>query len=231
MDRDIRFIDSDYNRLFSVPDGGKISLTYPDRENVILTCKYIDDYHFSTGMETWHICQFAEVMEHSDIKYEPAKTVAVELTTPTLSESDLLRPSSQPRGCIGQFRGEFRRSDDRYFPSWTDKTPELITDEFRSEFNGIINHLRLKTPLLQSSGGMKTYCQKHPCLKVERPGFDSYAFKAVTDKHTYYINCMISQDDCTAIVWSYNSAELEKYIKKNAEKTTKPKKKKEAERE
>ena len=46
MDRDIRFIDSDYNRLFSIPDGGKISLTYPDRENVILTCKYIDDYHF-----------------------------------------------------------------------------------------------------------------------------------------------------------------------------------------
>ena len=47
--REIRFIDSEYNNLFTVPDGGNIILTHFDGKSVILPCRYIDDYHAQIG--------------------------------------------------------------------------------------------------------------------------------------------------------------------------------------
>lgn len=36
----IRFIDSDYRTLFTIPDGDKITLTFSDGETVTRSCKY-----------------------------------------------------------------------------------------------------------------------------------------------------------------------------------------------
>lgn len=47
-DRDnrmIRFIDSEYNTLFTVKDGERIVLTNLDDQTEILACTYIDDCH------------------------------------------------------------------------------------------------------------------------------------------------------------------------------------------
>lgn len=69
--REIRFIDSEYNKLFTVPDGGNIILTHFDGKSVILPCRYIDDYHAQIGASVYHICQFAEVQERSGSVYAP----------------------------------------------------------------------------------------------------------------------------------------------------------------
>ena len=45
----IRFIDSNYNDLFSIPDGGTIFLMYSDGEKAEKTCKYIDPTHYYEG--------------------------------------------------------------------------------------------------------------------------------------------------------------------------------------
>ena len=68
----IRFIDSNYNDLYIVPDGGTIYLTYADGENAERTCKYIDPTHFDDGHHCWHICEFAERMEQNKTRYAPA---------------------------------------------------------------------------------------------------------------------------------------------------------------
>jgi hypothetical protein len=66
----IRFIDSNYNHLFDLPDGGKVRTIYPDREEVIRTCKYIDETHFRDHAGIYHICQFAELMEKLGCRIE-----------------------------------------------------------------------------------------------------------------------------------------------------------------
>ncbi len=70
-DKEIRFIDSRYNTLFTIPDGGKITITYSDGEKAERECKYIDDYHAYIGNRCFHICEFAELMERNGNKYEP----------------------------------------------------------------------------------------------------------------------------------------------------------------
>ena len=75
-DRDnrmIRFIDSEYNTLFTFKDGERIVLTNLDDQTEILACTYIDDCHTKIGSTTFHIRQFAEIQENYGIRYMPCE--------------------------------------------------------------------------------------------------------------------------------------------------------------
>jgi len=61
---DIRFIDSQYNELFRIPNGGTIVVETPDRF-FSARCCYLDDYHVEISGNPLHICEFAELLEHS----------------------------------------------------------------------------------------------------------------------------------------------------------------------
>ena len=87
----IRFIDPAYNELFTLPDGGKIRLTYPSGKQKDITCRYIDNHHFELGDNgsIYHACQFAELMIHNAIKYEPADTTpAIQITKNTTERGE-----------------------------------------------------------------------------------------------------------------------------------------------
>lgn len=69
--RDCRFIDPQYNKLFTVPDGENVVLTGIDGTRRVLPCAYIDDYHVRVGISTYHICEFAETMHRNGTVYQP----------------------------------------------------------------------------------------------------------------------------------------------------------------
>lgn len=71
--KEIRFIDRGYNELFRIPDGSRIKITFKDGSVADRKCTYIDDYHTQIGYNTFHICEFAEIMERNGSKYEPTK--------------------------------------------------------------------------------------------------------------------------------------------------------------
>jgi hypothetical protein len=71
MNKDIRFIDSRYNKLFTVPDGGNIVVTEFDGRKLVRPCQYLDDTHFEGGGNVFHICQYAEIMERDGAVYAP----------------------------------------------------------------------------------------------------------------------------------------------------------------
>lgn len=73
----IRFIDSQYNTLFWIPDGEKITLTRSDGEKRTLPCAYIDEVHTKIGSNVFHICEFAERMEQIGTSYAPEKPPAL----------------------------------------------------------------------------------------------------------------------------------------------------------
>lgn len=73
----IRFIDSEYNTLFWIPDGANIVLTHSDGEKRTLPCQYIDEAHTKIGSNHFHICEFAERMEQIGTSYVPEKPPAL----------------------------------------------------------------------------------------------------------------------------------------------------------
>lgn len=71
----IRFIDSNYKELFRIHDGGKIRVTYSGGSVQEFVCRYIDPTHVEIGggyRTLFHICEFAEQIESTDAKCEPA---------------------------------------------------------------------------------------------------------------------------------------------------------------
>ena len=72
--RGIRFINSDYQELFRLKDGGKIRVHFRDGTTEEKTCRYIDSTHFEYGfgaLSVFHIAQFAEWMENGGCTVEP----------------------------------------------------------------------------------------------------------------------------------------------------------------
>ena len=66
----IRFITTDYEELFRIPDGGTVLVTFPDRQ-FAEKCSYIDDYHMKVGSTVYHICQYAEILKQNGGRCEP----------------------------------------------------------------------------------------------------------------------------------------------------------------
>lgn len=73
-ERGIRFITPEYDDLFTLPDGAKLLLQYPDGSKKTIPCKaYPDGHHFTLGNgSVLHICQFAELCRKNGITYAPA---------------------------------------------------------------------------------------------------------------------------------------------------------------
>ena len=67
----IRFIDSSYNTLFHLQDGGRIRITRPNGEQIERVCRFLDECHTQVGNNVYHICEFAERMEGIGAKYTP----------------------------------------------------------------------------------------------------------------------------------------------------------------
>lgn len=65
----IRFITPGYQERFRIADGDKIRMIEKTGSRRDLVCRYIDDYHLEIGSSlngcTYHICQFAELMEQN----------------------------------------------------------------------------------------------------------------------------------------------------------------------
>ena len=57
----------------SIADGEKIAVTNTVGGKSEYVCRYIDEYHTEVGNNLYHICQFAEIMEHNGSEYTPVE--------------------------------------------------------------------------------------------------------------------------------------------------------------
>ncbi|MCM1284747.1 MAG: hypothetical protein NC213_09060 [Acetobacter sp.] len=73
-EKGIKFVDSRYKKLFTIPDGDKIQITFYDGTKELRTCRYIDEYHTEIGEHLYHICQFAELMENNGNSVIPMRS-------------------------------------------------------------------------------------------------------------------------------------------------------------
>ncbi len=67
----IRFIDSRYQELFRIPDGGKIIVTSSEGKKSEHYCRFVDECHTEIDNNLYHICEFADRMERNGATYEP----------------------------------------------------------------------------------------------------------------------------------------------------------------
>ena len=212
--KEIRFIDSHYNELFRIPDGGQIMITTSSGDKIRANCKYIDEYHTDIDGRCYHICQWAELNEQNGRTYAPAEPPLYSLENITPEEFEFMyakEDESIDRGCIGHLRADFDTGKS-FFSTWWPENDNLKTKEFKDEFDKVINYFRKEseTPILKSRSDMYNNCFN---LKPTRSETDREisGFKVVTEKHTYYLRCNPRMGEYNLYAFCYNNQALDKF--------------------
>lgn len=116
-------------------------------------------------------------------------------------------------GCIGHLRGDFGAGQE-FFTSWFDHRGEYKTDEFKAEFDEVVNSLREKDGLLFSRDSMTRYCQQRPEAEMVGNYCTEYGFKLKTDHHTYMLRCNPNYGDYNFYLYAYVGRFLEHHMEK-----------------
>jgi hypothetical protein len=147
--KDIRFIDSEYKTLFTVPDGGYITLTLYNGEQLIRKCRYHGECHVDVGTNIYHICEFAENMERNGNTYAPCpepETVHGYVITDRMPVSDKIFVLAHNPDAVEKYvtwQGYADKSRGYDFGHYWSERSQAWTDCFRradAERTGIAYH-------------------------------------------------------------------------------------------
>ena len=90
-------------------------------------------------------------------------------------------------GCIGHLRGDMGSTGEQFFSTWEDHQGQLKTQEFKDEFDNIINALRFEEAhggVLASRRSLTNYCWDHPDSRLVK-GEDDFGFRIDTENYAY----------------------------------------------
>lgn len=226
--KEIRFIDSKHNELFRIKDGESITVTFADGSVSDRRCKYIDEYHTMIGYSTFHIFEFAKIMERIGGTYRPKDAPFYRLEKVEQSEFAYMfhaANETQDRGCICYIRGYFDNSIDERFQASAmienkENYKKFHTDDFRRECDNIINYFRFQsdTPILKSRIRMHNAAYD---TKAERYAADKeiFGYRVTTEQNVYYFRCDPRQGQYNFYCYCYNKKAFERY--KNIQKSKK----------
>ena len=116
-------------------------------------------------------------------------------------------------GCIGFLRGDFDTSGKGFYTIWEDKVKFLKTDEFKREFDDVINSLRFGYgELLKDRSSLSAYCHNNPDGVIEGNYTKEYGFRVDTDEHSYILRCNPTKGDYNFYVYAYDRETFEKHL-------------------
>ena len=116
-------------------------------------------------------------------------------------------------GQIGKLRADFGSDGTAFFSTWEDIRSHLKTDEFRHDFDSVINTLRFDaegTPL-GSRKSLKAFLHEREDAKL--PGDENwYGFRVNTEQYSHFFRLNPSEGDYNVYVWSYRRDWLDEHM-------------------
>lgn len=118
-------------------------------------------------------------------------------------------------GCIGHLRGDFGNGQE-FYTTWDDHRAQLKTDEFKAEFDAVVNVLRAEDGcgLFVSRSAMGKFCAQHPEAGFDGNYCTEYGFKLKTAQHTYMLRCNLNRGDYNFYLYAYVSSFLEQHMER-----------------
>lgn len=121
---------------------------------------------------------------------------------------------SMQTGLIGYLRADFGSTGKEFWSSWFDIRADLKTDEFKEEFDGVINGLR-DGDILSGRQAMSAYCHATPDSAFG-DGYDHYGIRLDTDKYSYLMRLIPVKGDYNLYCCCYRREWLDSHLR-NAE--------------
>ena len=118
-------------------------------------------------------------------------------------------------GLIGHLRADFGSNGTGFFSNFFDFRKDLKSEDFKAEFNEVINALR-EDPrfggILAGRTAMSKYCHKHPGSSIE-PGYN-YGFRADTAHYSYLLRVTPKRGEYNLYCYCYLRQWLEGHMKR-----------------
>lgn len=116
---------------------------------------------------------------------------------------------------IGHLRGDFDSSGYGFYTTWTDTRTQWKTDEFKAEFDEVINSLRSdKYGLLKNRSAMSAFARQYADSAFKGCYCTEYGFRVDTEKHTYLLRCNPTRGDYNFYCYCFVKEWLDKHIQK-----------------
>lgn len=97
-EKGIRFIDPNYKTQFILKDGDRIRIIPTNGTPMDRQCRYIDECHLEVGLNLYHICEFAEIMQRNGNEVIPLRSSLPEqcyVYLPTSNEIGIIKKGEQ----------------------------------------------------------------------------------------------------------------------------------------
>ena len=119
-------------------------------------------------------------------------------------------------GCIGHLRADMDRSGNGFYSSWEDHSPSLKTQEFKDEFDEVINALRFGDAnggIFKNRSALASYCYAHPETSF---GDDrgEYGIRIDTADHAYLFRLNPRQGEYDVYCYCYQREWLDRNIER-----------------
>lgn len=119
---------------------------------------------------------------------------------------------SMQTGLIGHLRADMDTDGNGFFSSWFDLREELKTDEFKAEFDDVINSLREEGDILHNRRALAKYCYCTPQSRMqEEPGY--YGVRVDTEKYAYLLRLNPDRGEYNLYCYCYRRDWLDQHLK------------------
>ena len=121
---------------------------------------------------------------------------------------------SMQTGLIGYLRADFGSTGKQFFSTFFDFRDSLKSDDFRAEFDEVINALREDKQyggILTSRTAMSKFCHKHPGSSIELDY--NYGFRADTDHYSYMLRVTPRKGEYNLYCYCYVRQWLDRHMK------------------
>ena len=117
-------------------------------------------------------------------------------------------------GLIGHLRADFGSNGTGFYSTFFDFRDSLKSDDFRAEFDEVINALREDKQyggILTNRTAMSKFCHKHPGSSIE-PDYN-YGFRADTDHYSYMLRVTPRKGEYNLYCYCYVRQWLDRHMK------------------
>ena len=132
--------------------------------------------------------------------------------------------SSQIReitGSIGHLRGDFGSSGNEFYTTWNDHNVRLKTEDFKAEFDELINELRFENNgLLSSRDSIKLFGNALVESRFKGSYTTEYGFRMDTENYSFLFRCNPTKGDYNFYCYCYVKDKLDEHIKKAIDEKT-----------
>lgn len=117
-------------------------------------------------------------------------------------------------GCIGHLRGDMGSNGTEFYSSWEDHRGDLKTQEFKDEFDEVVNALRFNeqySGVFKNRQSLSDFCHAHPESSIA-PERREFCFRVNTAKYAYLMRLNPNQGDYNLYIYCYLREYLDQHM-------------------